>query len=67
MTRSGSETGTPALITKTDAARLLGVSRDTISRLVRRGVLREVRLSDGMFPWLRRDDVIALVRKGDEP
>ena len=68
MARSGTATATeaPTLITKVEAARLLGVSRDTIIRLVRRGALREVRLSDGMTPRLRREDVLALAR-GDGP
>jgi excisionase family DNA binding protein len=54
----------PALLTKTDAARLLGVSRWTLDRLVKGGVLREVRLADGMNPRLRRDDILALTTRG---
>ena len=57
----------PALLTKTAAARLLGVSRWTLDRLVKRGVLREVRLADGMNPRLRRDDVLELTKKGASP
>jgi excisionase family DNA binding protein len=53
----------PALLTKTDAARLLGVSRWTLDRLVKGGVLREVRLADGMNPRLLRDDVLALTTR----
>jgi excisionase family DNA binding protein len=56
----------PALVTKKDAARLLGVSRDTIHRLVRDGVLTDVRVHEGMIPRLRRDDVLALAR-GEQP
>lgn len=52
----------PALVTKVEAARLLGVSRYTIIRLVQRGALREVRLGDGMTPRLRREDVLDLAR-----
>lgn len=50
----------PVLVTKVEAARLLGVSRYTIIRLVRRGTLREVSLGNGMIPRLRREDVLAL-------
>jgi excisionase family DNA binding protein len=66
MARSATENDPPALVTKIEAARLLGVSRHTIIRLVRRGALREVHLSDGMMPRLRREDVVALAR-GDRP
>ena len=59
---SGSGIDTPVLVTKVEAARLLGCSRYTIIRLVERGVLREVRLADGMTPRLRREDVLALAR-----
>jgi excisionase family DNA binding protein len=52
----------PVLVTKVEAARLLGVSRYTIIRLVQRGALREVSLADGMSPRLRREDVLALAR-----
>jgi excisionase family DNA binding protein len=61
MTRSGTQEA-PALVTKVEAARLLGVSRHTVIRLVQRGTLHEVRLSDGMTPRLRREDVLALTR-----
>lgn len=64
MSRSG--THAPVLVTKVEAARLLGVSRQTILRLVRRGALREVLLADGMTPRLRREDILALAR-GDAP
>ena len=65
MSSSGLET--PALITKKDAARLLGVSRDTIHRLVRDGVLHDVRIHERMIPRLRRDDVLALARAEERP
>ena len=48
------------LIGRPEAARLLGVSRDTIKRLVARGVLEEFRLAAGMHPRLRREDILAL-------
>ena len=59
---SGSGTNAPALITKVEAARILGVSRFTVIRLVQRGALREVRLGDGMNPRLVREEVVALAR-----
>jgi excisionase family DNA binding protein len=57
----------PVLVTKVEAARLLGVSRYTIIRLVQGGALLEVRLSEGMTPRLRRDDVLALARAEERP
>jgi len=63
---SGSGTEAPVLVTKVEAARLLGVSRYTIIRLVQRGALREVVLMAGGQPRLRRDDVLALAQ-GDAP
>jgi excisionase family DNA binding protein len=56
----------PVLVTKVEAARLLGVSRYTIIRLVQGGTLREVQLGEGMTPRLRREDVLALA-EGDCP
>lgn len=58
MIRSG--THEPALVTKAEAARLLGVSRYTIYALVKRGTLAEVVIAAGMNPRLRRSDVVAL-------
>jgi excisionase family DNA binding protein len=61
MDRSGAHAPTQsALVTKIEAARLLGVSRYTIRRLVQLGRLEEIRLADGMTPRLRRDEVLAL-------
>jgi excisionase family DNA binding protein len=60
MSSSGTET--PALVTKVEAARLLGVSRYTIMRLVERGSLREVFLDSRSAPRLRREDVLGLAR-----
>jgi excisionase family DNA binding protein len=51
------------LVTKADAARLLGVSRWTVDRLIKRGVLRQLWLAEGMHPRLRRADVLALTRE----
>ncbi len=51
-----------ALLTKVEAARLLGVSTSTVFRLVRACRLTEVRLAEGMAPRLRREDVLELTR-----
>ena len=64
MIRSG--TLEPALVTKVEAARLLGISRYTLYELVKRGVLVEVTIAEGMNPRLRRADVLALADVKDE-
>jgi excisionase family DNA binding protein len=51
---------TQALISKAEASRVTGLSYSTIVRLVKSGVLREVRIADGMAPRLRLADVAAL-------
>lgn len=48
------------LVTKADAARIKGYSYSTIARLVKAGVLTEVRPAPGMNPRLRLQDVLAL-------
>lgn len=45
---------------------MLGVSRDTFKRLVKRGVIEEVRLAPGMHPRFRVDDVLALAGRERE-
>jgi excisionase family DNA binding protein len=50
----------PLLMTQREAAKLLGVSRNTVVRLVERGVLPTMRLAPGMAPLVRRADVVAL-------
>ena len=55
-----------ALISRPEAARLLGCSTETVERIVREGVLAEVRLHPTAWPRLRRADVEALVR-GEAP
>jgi excisionase family DNA binding protein len=47
------------LISKAEAARLLGVNEKTIRRLVEQGILREVRL--GPRGWIRREELVDLV------
>ena len=48
------------LVSKAEAARVSGMSYSTIVWLVKRGVLREVVIAEGMNPRLRLDDVLAL-------
>lgn len=55
------------LMTQTEAARLLGVSRNTIVRLVQRGQLSRVRLAPGFRSRVRRAEVIALAERHREP
>lgn len=56
-------TEAPLLLTQGEAAALLGVSRNTVVRLVERGALTRVHLAPGMRPRVRRDEVIALAEK----
>jgi len=51
---------TPILVSRTEAARMLGASRETIRRLVARGTLEEVRLGPRMHPRYRVEDLLAL-------
>jgi excisionase family DNA binding protein len=53
-----------ATITKTQAARLLGLHRDTVRKLVRAGSLREIVLAPGMRPRLVLEEVERLARDG---
>lgn len=50
-------------MTQTEAAKLLGVSRNTIVRLVQRGELSRVRLAPGSRARVRRAEVVALADK----
>ncbi len=52
------------LISKAEAVRVSGLSYSTIVRLVKQGVLTEVRIAPGMNPRLRLEDVVGL---GDDP
>jgi excisionase family DNA binding protein len=51
------------LMTQAEAAALLGVSRNTVVRLVKRGALEKVRITPDMKPRVRREDVIALAEQ----
>jgi excisionase family DNA binding protein len=53
-------------MTQGEAAALLGVSRNTVVRLVERGVIPKISIAPGMIPRIRREDVIALVERPDE-
>jgi excisionase family DNA binding protein len=55
-------TSTPLLLTSREAARLLGVSADTIANLRRAGELRGVLI--GRSVRVRRDEVSALIERG---
>ena len=55
------------LMTQTEAARLLGVSRNTIFRLVQRGEISRVRLAPGSRPRVRRAEVVALADRRGSP
>jgi excisionase family DNA binding protein len=50
------------LVTRRDAAAELGVSVDTLARLVARGEIRTVRI--GRAVRIRRDDVVGLIARG---
>jgi len=54
------QTIAPILVRFPEAARRLGISRDTVKRLVEQGVLEEVRLTPTSHPRLRLEDVLAL-------
>jgi excisionase family DNA binding protein len=54
------------LVSRSEAARILGVSRATVIRLVQRGTLEEIRLSAVSHPRFRRSDLLALVRAARE-
>jgi len=60
------QTAAAVLVSRGEAARLLGVSRDTVRRLVARGVLEEIRFTPESHPRFRLRDVLALSgqRKG---
>jgi excisionase family DNA binding protein len=54
------------LVSRSEAARILGVSRATVIRLVKRGTLQEIRLSPVSHPQFRRADLVELVRSARE-
>jgi excisionase family DNA binding protein len=54
---------TSVLVTQQEAARLLGVHRVTIARLIKRGELPTVTMAPGMRRRLRRADVLALAER----
>ncbi len=53
-------TASQVLISRGEAARLLGVSRETVRRLVARGILEEIRFTPESHPRFRLRDVLAL-------
>jgi excisionase family DNA binding protein len=63
--RSTTHSPEPLLVTKTEAAAILGVHRATVNRLIKSGTLPTIRLAAGMRPRIRRDDLLELARRGD--
>ena len=57
---------TPLTVTKTEAGRRLGLTRDTVRKLVTLGALREVTLAPGTVPRLVLEDIERLAREGYE-
>ncbi len=55
-------------MTQREAAELLELSRNSVVRLVKRGVLPTIQLAPGMARRIRRADVLALVdsRRSEE-
>jgi excisionase family DNA binding protein len=51
----------PLLVSKPEAARLLGVHRATIARMIQAGTLKPVYLGPKAHPRIRRSDLEALV------
>ncbi len=60
-----SESMEPLLVTRAEAARLLGCSRVTVIRLVAKGLLDEVRFTPESHPRFRLEDVRALAYARD--
>jgi excisionase family DNA binding protein len=61
------QTAAAVLVSRSETARLLGVSRDTVRRLVARGVLEEIRFTPESHPRFRLRDVLALSGQREGP
>ncbi len=61
------QTAAHVLVSRGEAARLLGVSTHTIKRLVARGVLEEIRFTPESHPRFRLKDVLALSGQKEGP
>lgn len=61
------QTAAHVLVSRGEAARLLGVSRETVKRLVARGVLEEIRFTPESHPRFRLKDVLALSGQEEGP
>jgi excisionase family DNA binding protein len=57
----------PALLTQIQSARLLGVSKQSVRRLVAAGSLEPVRIAGFGRPRYRRADLETLIREGRAP
>ncbi len=53
----------PITVSRTEAARLLGVSYVTMKRLAKRGAIAEIRYAPNSHPRLRLEDVLALAER----
>ncbi|MBA3380517.1 MAG: helix-turn-helix domain-containing protein, partial [Actinobacteria bacterium] len=61
------QTASQILVSRPEAARLLGVSTETVRRLVARGVLEEIRFTPESHPRFRLRDVLALSGQRKSP
>ena len=57
----------PALLTQTQGAAMLGVSKQSMQRLIAAGSLEPVRIAGLGRPRYRRADVETLIREGRAP
>ncbi len=61
------KTEAQVLVSRGEAARLLGVSRETVKRLAARGILEEIRFTPESHPRFRLRDVLALSGQREGP
>ena len=57
----------PALLTQTQGAAMLGVSKQSMQRLIAAGSLEPVRIAGLGWPRYRRADLERLIREGHAP
>lgn len=57
----------PALLNQTQSAALLGVSKQSMQRLIAAGSLEPVRIAGLGRPRYRRSDIETLIREGRAP
>ena len=61
------QTAAQVLVSRPEAARPLGCSRETVKRLVARGVLEEIRFTPESHPRFRLKDVLSLSGQNEGP